>query len=873
MRAVERGCTVLTPNSELAAALLDAIERTYRAAGRELWPTPRVREFGGWLVDRHLEELQPGVARARILSEVEERELWLQVVQSGASAELSIEPAAAARAARRARRAMVEHGIELEALRAEPTEEASALLEWSLRFDERCRALECLSADALWPSRATAPSLGPAERVAWIASPSWRPQARRWLEGAAGAPLAAAPARWTGPRPQPLRRRFGAPAEELAAIADWSERLSTGQDGARLWICIPDLAARRAAVEDAFDAVLEPERFALIRGAGRAPRYALAGGTPLALHEPVRAALELLAASHGLLEFERFSALLRAPQLTADPLDLSAARVDLELRRVAASEAPLARWIAIAEQRTRGVAVPALARLRAAHLLLGQAAGRQLLSRWVSVWVSAFEAGPWANSARWTSAEYQAAERCRELLGALAMGDALFGRMNRGEAEAVLRRAAHEVRFQTQTGIPPIWISSQLHDPYLGYGGLWVAGLDAQHWPPPPAPVPLLPVRLQRRFGIIAASAEAQLAQAQTLQERWRERGEELRFSSAATGQGQSGEVSALLAAFTATDDTASGAAPKPHWRAQQRAAPPLERLEDAQAPPFGPGERTRGVAMLRAQSRCAFQGFAFTRLLVEPLRKPIPGFNEFERGQLLHDALEHVWRVLQDSAGLAAHTADSLAPLLARAAALAIERAAARRDPGLRWREREQVRLEGLLGRWLEVERVRVPFAVERLELPAQAVRFGALELEVRIDRVDRLDDGTCVLIDYKTGAAVVDWRGERPDNPQLPIYALTLRRPLAAVAYGRINAVGCEFIAETDRPGLFKPGKRASSLEGRAHLDELIPLWEARIGRLAHELEAGRAVLDPTRGACTFCKFQALCRIDPALIESADE
>ena len=38
----------------------------------------------------------------------------------------------------------------------------------------------------------------------------------------------------------------------------------------------------------------------------------------------------------------------------------------------------------------------------------------------------------------------------------------------------------------------------------------------------------------------------------------------------------------------------------------------------------------------------------------------------------------------------------------------------------------------------------------------------------------MDRLADGARVLIDYKTGVATADWRGERPDNPQLPIYAL---------------------------------------------------------------------------------------------------
>ena len=59
----------------------------------------------------------------------------------------------------------------------------------------------------------------------------------------------------------------------------------------------------------------------------------------------------------------------------------------------------------------------------------------------------------------------------------------------------------------------------------------------------------------------------------------------------------------------------------------------------------------------------------------------------------------------------------------------------------------------------------------------------------KVRIDRVDRLADDARVLIDYKTGAATTDWRGDRPDNPQLPIYALAASRSI-----GRRRVCACE-------------------------------------------------------------------------------
>jgi len=185
------------------------------------------------------------------------------------------------------------------------------------------------------------------------------------------------------------------------------------------------------------------------------------------------------------------------------------------------------------------------------------------------------------------------------------------------------------------------------------------------------------------------------------------------------------------------------------------------------------------------------------------------------------------------------------------------------RRDPGARWREREQIRLNGVLSRWLQIEAERAPFEVERLEGGAQCASFGGVEFTVRIDRVDRLEDGARVLIDYKSGAAVADWRGDRPDNPQLPIYALSLPQALVAVAYGRINASECSFVAEAERGGIFKRTAQRTKMEGMDSLAALMLVWSQRIEKLAAEFAAGRAVLDPTLQACQSCHLHGLCRV----------
>jgi ATP-dependent helicase/nuclease subunit B len=126
--------------------------------------------------------------------------------------------------------------------------------------------------------------------------------------------------------------------------------------------------------------------------------------------------------------------------------------------------------------------------------------------------------------------------------------------------------------------------------------------------------------------------------------------------------------------------------------------------------------------------------------------------------------------------------------------------------------------------------------------------------------------------LIDYKTGIATADWRGERPDNPQLPIYALLRSQALVAVAYGRVNAGECSFIAETERTAIFKPGGRKSPLEGMPTLAALIDVWSQRIENIAADFAAGRAAVAPTLQACKSCRLHGLCRVPAALEDGVD-
>lgn len=863
---VGAGRTVLAPTAEIAAGILDRIEQGYLAQGREVWPTPQVRDFSGWARQQYESQCAGLTQAPRLLEDIEERQLWREVIASSAIAAEFSDAGGAARAARQAVRAMHDHGIAPAALQNYPGLESTALLQWIESFDDRCRQLSALSADCL-PRRLQAPALRPIP----IDSPVWRLGTLQWLAAHADAPLA--PMSTSSGAEPPSLRVFKDSAAEMAACAEWARAARAQNPNFRAWVHVPTLGSMRSTVTTAFDAALAPHRFSMHDYAD-APAYAIAGGTPLSDFEPVRIALACLNALLEPLQFDQFSALLRAPALQTDAADAgAAARVDRALREQGPSEAPLSQWLDIAQRIASALkvdALQALLRLRALQPL-GTVSTPQLLSQWAKAWTQALESGPWQQRARWSSGAYQAAERLRELLGTMARADATFGPLRLAAAVLAVSTAARETSFQPQTGMTPVWITGQPVDPWLDFDGIWISGAAAHTWPPPPSPLPLLPVQLQREHGVPGSTAALQLQRATDLQTRWLRRAPAATFSC--SSESDTPALPSPLLTSIAVPQAMQESGSDPLWRALGRDAATLERFVDDSGPAFTPDESTRGNRSLREQSRCPFRGFADTRLRADPLEFPQPGFTPLERGIILHEALQTLWSQLRASAVLIALETAALQELIRGAVHDAVATAMQRRDPGAQWSLREARRLQRLLPQWLDVERAREPFEVQQMEA-AFHFQCADLHFNLRVDRIDRLSDGRLVLLDYKSGEVSRDWADERPENPQLPLYALSVGDAVTAVAYARVSTRECRFVGVAEREQIL-PKVDARYLEGESGMSGQVALWSQRLVPIAVELARGVARVAPTRNACRSCSQQSFCRIaeQPALQVVGDD
>ena len=143
----------------------------------------------------------------------------------------------------------------------------------------------------------------------------------------------------------------------------------------------------------------------------------------------------------------------------------------------------------------------------------------------------------------------------------------------------------------------------------------------------------------------------------------------------------------------------------------------------------------------------------------------------------------------------------------------------------------------------------------------------LGDLRLRLRLDRVDLLADGTHLLIDYKTGQVEPNsWMGERPEEPQLPLYALFGGiEKVSGVAFAQIRADKTQLLARAEDPSAMVSEELGPLSAKNRFDDEVRDGWQAALLALANQFGRGEAGVNPRDGqkTCRWCPLSGLCRV----------
>lgn len=651
-----------------------------------------------------------------------------------------------------------------------------------------------------------------------------------------------------------LRTETNTSEQEIRSAALWSKSQLEQNPEAMIGIIVPNLGQCRDQVERIFVEVFEP--LALLPDQ---PRYTLpfnfSAGTPLGSTPIISATLDLLELQKSTWDLESICFLLTSPffgdaenelvlrthlvtalrklgKFTISLSDLRyycqriSAQLDLEQNDTSLST----RFIQLENYRR-------------------QTFGNHSAQYWSDFFQMHLDLLGWPGQRRLDSQEHQQLSQWNSLLENFVQLDNAGMQFSYLAAVQQLRNIASKTPFQAQTPHSPIQILGALEGAGLQFSHCWVMGLHHRQWPPVPAPNPLLPVNLQRKHKMPHASAERELQFARALTAHYRQCAPLVVFSSAHSDEESELSPSALIRQWPLTpiDELIGNQTTTSEKNYQKIAArQSLQIIPTANAPRFDLAhEPVRGGANLfKEQAACPFNAFARLRLGATRIDDPVAGFSPIERGNLLHDSLALIWKDLKNQANLLAMNEAELHNLITAVTQASIDSLKQRRGTsiGVVYAQLEQERLSNLLNEWLGLEKTRPAFRVIAIEQEVE-IQFAGLPLKLRIDRIDQLEhSGELILIDYKTGQpSTKSWQGSRMDEPQLPLYAVTSEKPVAAISFAQINAKAMKWL------GVGELQIQHTGIEaGKITWPEQMDIWQQDLQQLAQAFLNGDARVD---------------------------
>lgn len=891
LAALAGGATVVTAGERLARAVQWAYAETRQTAGQQAWERPRVLSWPAFLEQLWSAREEGGMPEAgassgapRLLSATQAESLWVNVVRASGAGSGLLQPRAAAQAVQEAWELCHSYRLDPARFADSGSADAEQFSAWATAFRERCRREHWLD-DARLPEQLAewmrAGDLPLPKRAVFAGFHEWTPQQQQFLQslrdaGCEAERLTAAPA-----ASENARRVSCADNEhELRTAARWAAALLEQDPALRIGIVVHDLTGCGERVKRALDDALCPS--ARLDAHAERP-YNLSLGRPLAEAPVIHDGLLLLQIlASGRPDFNSASQWLRSPFVRAADSECSA-RTRLELRlREGGERISLARFLALA--RSRGDLPELVTALNDALQWKQTQAQRQMPSAWARGFAELLKFLGWPGERTRDSAEHQAIEAFRSALGELARLDVLSETKTMDEAIAQLSRLAAQQTFQPATEDVPVQVLGILEAAGLHFDHLWIAGWSDDVWPASPRPNPLIPANVQRRLGMPHAGAQRELEFAQRLTALLSCAAPDVVVSAPQRDADRELRPSPLVIGLPeiSPDQLPQRALPG-CAQLLHSSAPALETLDDSRGPGLTAYKVAGGTGVLKSQAACAFQAFARYRLGAEPMPVPGPGLDAAQRGSLLHKVLYRLYGELADQAAIVGKDDAALAEIIRRCVTAELHAARARQPEvfGMGFMVLEQERLSHLIRDWLRQERERAPFSVQQRELDRE-VHIGSLQLNTRVDRLDRLADGSCALIDYKTGdAKPAAWQGERPDEPQLPCYAVTAAEDIAAVLFAVLRPGDAGFRGYARISGLPAGVRSFDDPKFRpddcGDWDALLDHWRAVLASLAGDYAAGAAQVAPKsrNDTCRVCHLAALCRIDEiqALGEADDD
>ncbi|CAI8325193.1 MAG: Uncharacterised protein [Porticoccaceae bacterium UBA1117] len=623
--------------------------------------------------------------------------------------------------------------------------------------------------------------------------------------------------------------------EELRSAASWAALAIKQNPNQRIGIVIPNLNNSLPTVSRVVDEALRNYETQTIVN--------ISAGTPLSQTSIINSALGLLECLNLKKSLQEWLAILYSPHSLFDQLSIQI-RVDAELalrktRRFEHSFTEFCRVICLDDEvETRQESLKPLFHLRDTHSQHNRVV--QNFSAWADFFNNQLKNLGWPGKRTLNSLEYQQKEHWQRLLEQFSGLDNLGIEVGFVTALKHLRRLAQDAVFHPKTADAPLQILGLLEASGLRFDRLWILGMDSQNFPASVSINPLLPAQFQREHAMPHSLPERELEIARQLLLGYTCSSNELFLSYSSKKGEEILQPSPLLADIPLLPITTLikdvGLFPKSHLQLDKTDlfkdyAPGFDKLIES---------ISTGSALFKNQAACPFNAFVIHRLKAAPLEHPSHGLTAMDRGSILHEILFRLWTQWGSSLELHRQSEQDISEQLEKVSLQVLNHWSIHHSilRGDRYRFIERNRLVKLLWEWIAQEKQRPNFNIESLEIKHTAT-FGDLKISLRLDRVDRIGD-KLLIVDYKSGTInPAHWDGERPKDPQLPLYVSAGEPVVNGCAFAQIIGGKIRFTGISDSQLI--DGEKLSDDWG-----ERVVSWHTSMTALASEFTAGVAQME---------------------------
>ncbi|MBU0455831.1 MAG: PD-(D/E)XK nuclease family protein [Gammaproteobacteria bacterium] len=670
---------------------------------------------------------------------------------------------------------------------------------------------------------------------------------------------------------------------EIKAMATWAKQVTEANEQASIACVAPTLNTLRKSLVRIFNEMLGSKH------------YNISSGDPLSEEPLIAVALLLIKGRFRPLTMHEISFLLRSPAFIPEEAFDSAALLENKLNKVGNTEYTLRDL----HQRLKQFAYRLCPTFQESMqaLLHFETPPCHTATEWMETFSNLLNATPWASNVALSSRSIQTLEQFQKVILEYKKLDLLQPHWTFSQAFSQLKSLLAQTIFQPRTEHRPrIQVLGTLEATGMPFTHTRVMGLDSQHWPETPHPNPFIPFAIQAKNNLPHATSARELQFAKQLTKEFKEHAQHIVFSYPQQEEDCTRVASSLIKELpkqlsiyekhldarlrehdegldqhrSGHDETVElSSSPR-----RQGSSPLIEIIEIDLAPPVLPAEHPKGgTGILKAQSGCPFKAFAQYRLLAEERRPPQMGLTPLEKGSVLHKVLEGLFLKLQNSERLQTlcTNQDMMRSMICAHIDQALQSELKERNIAATLLALEKQRLEKVIIAWLEVEKERTPFTVVAVE-EWKTFSISGLDLRLKLDRIDRLSDNTFALIDYKSGETTVQaWFGDRPEEPQLPLYIVSCGLNISSIAFAQIKANAIGFKGVSIQKGLLPNDSTLSELRGD-HANswtEQLQTWKEVLEKLANDFCEGQAAVDPKdkNKTCEYCHLHSLCRIDERL------